>query len=146
MPVFDRFVASQRVARPAGYLLPPQHSYLAALLVAQGVRVSRFREDWSGPVEAFRVESVTVAPSVFEGHRTVTVSGRWSPRAGHAAAGWYYVSTDQRLGAFAALLLEPASEDGFVTWNYLDRDLEPGREVPVLRVSTVPNVPMVPMD
>jgi hypothetical protein len=146
MPVFDRFVASHTVPRPAGYLIPPQHSHLAGLLGAQGVRVSRLREDWSGPVEAFRVESMTVAPEVFEGHRTVTVSGRWGARPGRAAAGWYYVSTDQRLGVFAAFLLEPAAEDGYATWNLLDRDLEPGREAPMLRVSIVPNVPMVLVD
>jgi hypothetical protein len=56
------------------------------------------------------------------------------------------VSTDQRLGVFAAFLLEPAAEDGYATWNLLDRDLEPGREAPMLRVSIVPNVPMVLVD
>lgn len=143
MPVFDRFVASHNVPRRAGYLIPPQHSHLAELLAAQGVLVSRLREDWSGPVEAFRVESVTVAPPVFEGHRTVTVSGRWAARRADVATGWYYVSTDQRFGAFAAYLLEPASEDGYATWNYLDRDLGVGRDAPVLRVGAVPNVTMV---
>jgi hypothetical protein len=53
------------------------------------------------------------------------------------------VSTDQRLGAFAAYLLEPASEDGYATWNYLDRDLGVGRDAPVLRVGGVPDVSMV---
>jgi hypothetical protein len=146
MPVFDRFAASQRVARPAGYLLPAQHSHLAALLAAQGVKVSRLAAAWSGAVEAFRVESLTVAPYLFEGHRTVTATGRWEVRQVHAAAGWYYVSTDQRLGVFAACLLEPASEDGYATWNYLDRDLERGGDVPVVRVVSAPDVPMVLMD
>jgi hypothetical protein len=146
MPVFDRFVASHQALRPAGYLIPLQHTHLVGLMAAQGVRVSRLREDWSGPVEAFRVESVTVAPVAFEGHRIVTVSGRWTARQANATAGWYYVSTDQRLGVFAAYLLEPASEDGYATWNFLDRDLEPGRDAPVLRVGTVPNVPMVLVD
>ena len=146
MPVFDRFLASRKVARPAGYLIPPQHAHLAALLSAQGVRVSRLSAGWAGAVEAFRVESLTVAPFVFEGHRTVTVSGQWGVRQAAAGAGWYYVTTDQRLGVFAACLLEPASEDGYVTWNYLDRDLEPGRDAPVLRVAAAPNAPMVLVD
>jgi hypothetical protein len=44
------------------------------------------------------------------------------------------VSTDQRLGVLAAYLLEPGSEDGFVAWNFLDRDLRRGGEAPILRV------------
>jgi hypothetical protein len=34
----------------------------------------------------------------------------------------------------AGWLLEPASEDGLATWNFLDRDLRRGLDHPVLRV------------
>jgi hypothetical protein len=53
------------------------------------------------------------------------------------------VSTDQRLGVFAAYLLEPGSEDGYATWNLLDRDLRKGQEVPILRVSRAPGVSLI---
>ena len=46
----------------------------------------------------------------------------------------YYVPTDQRLGILATYLLEPASEDGFVSWNFFDRDLRPGTIYPVTRL------------
>jgi hypothetical protein len=143
MPVFDRFQATTKVARPEGYLLPPQHQQLVALLRAQGVVVSRLGQGWSGEVEAFTVDSLQAAAGVFEGHRAVTVAGRWSPRATELKAGWYYISTEQRLGVFAAYLLEPSSEDGYATWNYLDRDLAKGQEAPVLRVREALHVPMV---
>ncbi len=142
MPVFDRFVAAARVARPAGYLLPPQHAPLVALLRIQGVLVSRLGAAWQGEAEAFTVDSIAVAPFLFEGHRTITVSGRWVARPAAAAAGWFYVSTDQRLGAFAAYLLEPGSEDGYATWNYLDRDLRRGEEAPILRTRVPLTLPM----
>jgi hypothetical protein len=32
------------------------------------------------------------------------------------------------------VFLEPESEDGFATWNLLDRDLRPGARFPVLRL------------
>jgi len=71
---------------------------------------------------------------LFEGHRTVLLEGRWAAsRPLTAGSGWYLVRTDQRLGVLAAYLLEPASEDGVVTWNFLDRELAPGQEYPILR-------------
>ncbi|MGQ0703746.1 MAG: M14 family metallopeptidase [Gemmatimonadales bacterium] len=133
MPVYDRFTASRQDAVPAAYLLPPQHAHLAALLRAQGVEVRRVSASWQGPGEAFRVDSVRVEP-LFEGHRPVSVEGSWRARDVAIVPGWFLVSTDQLRGVFAAYLLEPASEDGLVTWNFLDRDLRRGQDAPVLRV------------
>ncbi|MEO8201770.1 MAG: hypothetical protein ABI679_14670, partial [Gemmatimonadota bacterium] len=134
MPVFDRFVPARKEPWVAGYLLPPQLGDLVRLLLAQGAIVGRLTGDWQGPVESFRIDSVIAARGVFEGHRTVTVEGQWAARDGKLPAGWYYVPTDQRLGMLAAYLLEPESEDGFATWNFLDRVLRPRGEYPILRV------------
>jgi hypothetical protein len=84
------------------------------------------------------VDSLIVSTGVFEGHRGVLVEGRWQGREAAATPGWYLVSTDQRLGVLAAYLLEPASEDGFVAWNFLDRDLRRGAEAPILRLRQLP--------
>jgi hypothetical protein len=78
---------------------------------------------------------------LFEGHRSISVEGSWRPRDGTVTAGWFLVSTDQRLGTFAGFLLEPGSEDGLATWNFFDRDLRRGQEAPVLRVRTPLPVP-----
>jgi hypothetical protein len=43
------------------------------------------------------------------------------------------VRTAQPHGVLAAYLLEPASEDGVVTWNLLDAGLAAGRPYPILR-------------
>ena len=134
MPVYDRFTAARKEVRPAGYLLPPQHAHLVRLLLRQGVVVQQLRLPWHGAAESFRIDSVAAGRNAFEGHRTVRAEGRWTALEGSVAAGWYYVSTRQRLGVLASYLLEPTSEDGFVTWNFLDRDLRPGAPYPVLRV------------
>lgn len=141
MPVYDRFVADRKVVRPAAYLLPPQHAPLAALLRAQGIVVERLTEGWEGPAESFTIDSVQVASFPFEGHRNVTLVGEWSARSVEVAAGWYYISTDQRGGVLAAYLLEPASEDGFGTWNFYDREVRVGAQAPVLRVRSPLTVP-----
>jgi hypothetical protein len=140
MPVFDRFEATRKEAIPAGYLLAPQHADIAALLRAQGVEVRRLNAAWSGAAEQFQVDSLIVEP-LFEGHRTIRVEGKWGAGTVTAAPGWYLINTDQPLGLLAAYLLEPASEDGLVTWNFFDRNLRRGQPAPVLRVGTPLRVP-----
>jgi hypothetical protein len=112
------------------------------LLRRQGIVVQRFRSGWQGAGEAFTIDSVIASRNASEGHRTVSVEGRWQSADLAAASGWYFVPTGQRLGVLAAYLLEPESEDGFVTWNLLDRDLRPRATYPVRRVRTAPAVPL----
>lgn len=140
MPVFDRFLPTRKEAIPAGYLVPAQSAEVVSILRSQGIEVRRIMAPWSGDAEAFQVDSLIVEP-LFEGHRTIRVEGQWNRTAAVAPAGWYLVSTDQRLGTFAAYLLEPASEDGLVTWNFFDRNLRRGQTAPVLRVRTPFRVP-----
>jgi hypothetical protein len=144
MPVFDRFAASRKELVPAAYLVPARLRTVVDLLRRQGVEVDSLTQPWRGPAQAFAVESLTVGP-LFEGHRTVQAEGQWSgeTRDTSIEAGWYLVPLGQPLGVLAAYLLEPASEDGVVTWNLLDRELAPGTGYPILRLRSRPLVPAV---
>jgi hypothetical protein len=134
MPVFDRFVAARREAMPSAYLLPARFGDLAMLLRRQGIEVARLTEPWAGSAEEFTVDTIELQP-LFEGHRTVLAEGRWGgPKPVAASAGWFVVPTGQPLGTLAAYLLEPASEDGLVTWNLLDRELAAHAAYPIVRV------------
>jgi hypothetical protein len=141
MPVFDRFVPALREVRPAAYLVPPEHADLIAMLRAQGVIVFRAGA-WRGPAERFTVDSVNLTTTVFEGHRAVGLLGRWASGEVTMPEGWFYVPTSQRLGVFASYMLEPMSEDGFVTWNFLDRDVAVGGVFPVARLRQPLAAPM----
>jgi hypothetical protein len=88
-----------------------------------------------GRLERFLVHDIR-REALFEGHRPSVVEGRWVPHAGETGAGWYVVRTAEPLGVLAAYLLEPASEDGVVTWNLLDAELVPGHAYPILRSRT----------
>ena len=133
MPVFDRFIASRREAMPETYLVPERLSPVVELLRRQGIALERLRGRPPEPLEMFVVDSITRGPA-FEGHHPVRIEGHWAEeRAAHIERGWYLVSTAQPLGLLAAYLLEPASEDGVVTWNLLDAELSPGRPYPILR-------------
>ncbi|MEZ0336271.1 MAG: M14 family metallopeptidase [Gemmatimonadales bacterium] len=133
MPVYDRFTPARREARPAAYLLPPVLEPVTLLLRRQGVQVKRLTAGWRGAVERFTIDSV-VAGEEFEGHRPTKLEGRWrTGSTGDAGPGWFLVSTDQPLGLLAAYLLEPASEDGVTTWNFLEGRLVAWHEHPILR-------------
>jgi hypothetical protein len=135
MPVFDRFTAKRKERIPSAYLIPPRFGAVVSLLRRQGILVDAITQPAKIAVEAFTVESLSV-DSLFEGHRTVRLEGQWSSQAIDTvlSAGWYSVKTNQPLGTLAAYLLEPASEDGIVTWNLLDRDLQPGAVYPIHRL------------
>jgi hypothetical protein len=147
MPVFDRFAPARREARPAAYILPPSLAEVAGLLRRQGVVVERMPDAWRGAAERFKVDSVIAEPYAFEGHRTVRVEGAWGSAAPfEAPAGSFLVRTDQPLGTFASYLLEPASEDGVVTWNFADRVLSTRVPYPIARVRTPVRARTVELD
>jgi hypothetical protein len=141
MPVFDRFQAARKEAVPDVYLVPPRLRNIVELLRAQGIAVDSLTSESRLVAQEFAVDSLTVGP-LFEGHRTVQVEGRWSSRSGDTLTGrgWYTVRTRQPLGVLAAYLLEPASEDGVVTWNLLDRELQAGTPYPILRTLSAPRL------
>ena len=60
------------------------------------------------------------------------MTGSYVPVEREVPAGAYRVPMTQRLARLAFYLLEPASNDGLVTWNVLDEALKSGRS-PVLR-------------
>jgi hypothetical protein len=144
MPVFDRFAAARKEALPEAYLIPARLKEVVELLRRQGVRVDVLTARSPATVEVFTLDSITVGP-LFEGHRTVEAEGRWSsePVDTTVTAGWYRVTTDQPLGTLAGYLLEPASEDGVVTWNLLDRELQARGAYPIVRVRSSLPVPGV---
>ncbi len=144
MPVFDRFRAARNEVLPELYVFPPRLRHLADLLRVQGIGVDSLIMPWKVAAQKFTLDSLTVGP-LFEGHRPIQADGAWNPRSQDTllTAGWYLVRTRQPLGRLAAYLLEPASEDGVVTWNLLDRELKPGTAYPILRLQQRSRPPVI---
>ncbi|MBK6496314.1 MAG: hypothetical protein IPO52_06145 [Gemmatimonadetes bacterium] len=142
MPVVDRFVATRREAIPAAYVLDAQWTEVVALLRRQGIVVEKLTQPWVGQSARFQVDSAVVAARPFEGHRAMKVDGKWvAPAADSLPAGSYIIPTNQRFGMLAAFLLEPASEDGYTTWNSFDRAVRARASHPVRRLAALPSVP-----
>jgi hypothetical protein len=144
MPVFDRFQALRQEAMPDAYLMPARLRSVVELLRAQGIAVDSLAGEAKLAVHEFAVDSLIPGP-LFEGHRTLQAEGRWRSRSADTVAGpgWYVVRTDQPLGVLAAYLLEPASDDGVVTWNLLDREMEPHHPYPILRTFSAPRLRVI---
>ena len=145
MEVHDRFGPARKEAIPAAYIFGPQFDKVAASMRRQGIEVRKTTSTWNGPVGHFTIDTV-VRLGYFEGHCMSGVDGTWAPPAADTvAAGWFVVPTNQRMGMLAAFLLEPASEDGYTTWNLFDAGLTAHAPAPVRRLPQMPPLKTVPV-
>lgn len=76
-------------------------------------------------VESFTISELKGTSRLNQGHYTNTIKGNFIREAKDFPAGSLVVRTAQPLANLVAYLLEPQSNDGLVTWNFLDRYLVP---------------------
>lgn len=158
VPHHRTFVPVVEVTTPSAYLAPPE---LGERLAGHGIRFEVLAEDTAFEVESYRVlfreqtfspdvaaavpppgqaelpQSAKPPPTRFETVLTV----RPERRVFEAAAGTLWVPTAQRAGTLAVHLLEPASEDGLVRWQFLDKSIKVGEYAPVHRVIELSDPP-----
>ncbi|HEV7387799.1 MAG TPA: M14 family metallopeptidase [Gemmatimonadaceae bacterium] len=134
MPVYDRFTSTLNRVPPAVYVLSPRDTAAVALLRLHGIRVDRSDSAWTARGEAFTIDSIITSPRPFQGHREVRLRGRWERGLQGLPPKSFIVSTAQPRGTLIVYLLEPESEDGFVTWNLFDSELKKGGRYPVTRI------------
>jgi hypothetical protein len=139
MPVVDRFEpALRRDPAPAGYVFAAQWSAVAELLQRHGVTVETLPADQSLSLQEFSVDSVIASGRPFQGHREMSLLGRWRGASRQLPAGTYVVRTGTPRDLLAMMLLEPESDDGLVTWNFFDAALRAGSPAPVARLVAPP--------
>ena len=135
MPVYDRFEPELLATLPYAYALDLSKAEEALpLLRLHGVSVSPLTAPVTVDAEVFAIDSVATAERPFQGHHEVTLRGKWRRERRTLPEGTYIVLTTQPRQQLVAYLLEPQSDDGLVTWNFLDRALGPGRDYPIVRV------------
>jgi hypothetical protein len=138
MPVLDRFDATLTRKLPVAYVL--RDDALAAvgpLLALHGIRIDRWSSENGerATVQPFVVEDWNSGPR-FQNHHETTLRGRYEAETTRSIpVGAAVVWTGQPLGLLAMYLLEPESDDGAVTWNFLDGALGRQKEFPILRVT-----------
>jgi hypothetical protein len=145
MPVrmkdYGVFEIARRIAVPRGWLLPRPHVDTGRLAAAlerlrqHGIEVQQVAAPAEITIERFIISELTRAPKPFQGHHEARLTGRYVTARLSVPEGAYFVPASQKLARLAFYLLEPESDDGFVTWNIIDSGLSPGETYPVYRVT-----------
>lgn len=135
---YGAFEATQVEVAPRAYLVPAGMASALRLLELHGIGFRRLAADTIVTAEAFRIDSTRVAAELYEGHRELTLYGRYEPLRTGVAAGTALVPLAQPLGRLAFLLLEPRADDGVVAWNLVDADPDSLDVYPILRLPAPP--------
>jgi len=118
---------------PSAYYVPADATKAIELLKAHGVQMKGVSQPVKG-VEQFTIANNTAGPAAFEGHTMRRLEGQWQAAPDVAVpVGAWEVPLTQPLARLAFYLLEPASDDGLVNWNFLDDQLKDAKVYPILR-------------
>jgi len=133
---YGKFEATRRISIGRAYLFA-REEYLHVVLdkpAAHGIVVEELTAPLTIEVERFKIGEIHKNTRAFHGHREIKLSGEYQPQPVTYPEGTLLVRTAQPLGILAAYLLEPESDDGLVTWNFLDACIETGKPYPITRV------------
>jgi hypothetical protein len=128
------FEPAKTETAPSAYYIPAAATKAIDLLRSHGIRIRETSGSALGsPLQGFTIDTNTAGQN-FEGHAMRRLEGKWSDVTLDLDpnARWFEVRMDQPLARLAFYLLEPASDDGLVAWNYLDDQLA-GKTYPIYR-------------
>jgi len=136
MQDYGVFAAKRSVTTARAYLFRREDGTRAVIekLLQHGIAVEELTEPLSTEVESFVIDSVKKAGRPFQGHTAITLTGKYKKETIEFPAGSIIVRAAQPLGTLAAYLLEPESDDGLTTWNFLDGYLDSGKVHPIYKV------------
>ena len=131
---YGTFRAIEEETAPAAYFIPADLQMVLRKLAHHGVLVTELEADTTLSVEQFRITSSTASEREYQGHQERTLEGAYETAEVTLPAGTAVVRLDQPLGRLVFYLLEPRSDDGLTSWNFLDRALQENEEVyPIVR-------------
>ena len=135
IPVYDRFDPVLDQTIPYAWVIPAEQQALLEPLRRHGVFIEQVTAPATVQADRFAIDSVIQSTRTFQGHQEVRLTGRWeSTDSLTVDPGMFVVRGAQPLGILALYLLEPQSDDGLVTWNFVDQWIRPGGRYPIARV------------
>jgi hypothetical protein len=127
------FESTEAERVPTAYFVPAELKSVIERLQAHGIRMDRLIRPLAADLEEFRIASNQTAGQVFERHDERTVTGKYERVRRTVPSGTYRIRMNQPLARLAFYLLEPRSNDGLLTWNYLDDTLKTSNVYSILR-------------
>jgi len=136
MPDYGLFAAKRSVPAARAYILRREDGTRGALekLLQHGVVVEELAESVKIEVDSFVIDAIKKAGRAFQGHTAITLTGHYKKETIDFPAGSIIVRESQPLATLAGYLLEPESDDGLTSWNFLDSYLGEGKTHPVYKV------------
>jgi hypothetical protein len=141
MPMMVSFAPTLTRTLPFAYAFDAgvAKAILPALRI-HGVQVEELTRATPITGQRFDVDSVVKLARFENTPRTRTaLRGRWTDataRAGGRASPTFVVRAGQQLGILAMYLLEPESDDGLMSWGFLDSLMAAGKPYPITRITT----------
>jgi hypothetical protein len=137
MEDYELFAATRTVPQGRAYLFSAAEGLRVVTdkLLAHGIAVEELTAPLTVEAENFTITNVHKNPVIFQRHHEVRLAGKFKTETVTFPEGTRLVRTAQPLGTLAAYLLEPESEDGLVTWNFLDAYLAPGQVYPIAKLT-----------
>ena len=141
MKDYGIFAVTRSQPLPKGWLIPRAIAESPRMAAAMG------RIKWHGlktrtvegavqvPVERFLISDYIRSERAFQGHREARLKGTLERAQLSVEAGSIFIPANQALARLAFYLLEPESDDGFVTWNIIEDGLAVGATYPIYRVT-----------
>jgi len=138
MQDFGLFAAKRSVPIARAYIFRREEGTRAAIekLLQHGIAVEELTAPLAVEVEGFVIDAMKKAGRPFQGHTAITLTGKYKKEMIDFPIGSILVRAAQPLGTLAAYLLEPESDDGLTSWNFLDGYLGEGRVHPVYKIMT----------
>ncbi len=133
---YGLFVATRSLSMPYAYIFRSEVGMktVTAKLLAHGISVEELTGQITTEVECFVIDDVKRSSRTFQGHQDVRLRGRTQNENISFPAGSIIVRVNQPLASLIFYLLEAESDNGFVSWNFLDADLEKGKTYPIYRL------------
>jgi len=125
VPYYIDYYPVKSVRFPFAWFITINDKEVQDLLKLHGIKIEKITEPVRCNAERFEINNLQAAQNLNQGHYLNTIKGRYINEATDFPAGTIVVRASQPLANLAAYLLEPQSNDGLLTWNYLDRYLVP---------------------
>jgi hypothetical protein len=147
MQDFGTFAPTRKVSTGFGYLFPDEPGMKAAIEVLRkhGLALDVLTAPLKADAASFTIAKIARSNRPFQGGREVRISGSFQTATTDFPSGTILVRLDQPLAALAAYLLEPGSDDGLVTWGFLDAYLAQGKAYPIHKLTHPANAASRPL-
>ena len=135
---FGDFTPTTTVEMPFAYVLPAEMSLHAERLQMHGVEIETVSSAEPVTVDGtvYTVTAINRQPRQFQKHNMVSLEATAAQGAMSIEPGSFLIRTGQPLGRLVSYMLEPETNEGLVTWNFLDPWLNVGAAYPIRRIES----------